>query len=276
MVDNNILEKAIIFAAKKHAGQKRKGNESPYILHPARVMAILYSVKASRNLNLLMSVCILHDTVEDCGARLSEIAKRFGHQVAGCVEELTTDNEECKRMGKAAYLSAKMQKMSSYSLCVKLADRLDNIRDMDGLPVETRYKTIKDTLIIIEALNQRKLTKTHEKLISLIRKELFFALPPAENELFKMCQSNWTIFIQNYLGHKDEESFKRKAKGNYLLYLYCCMQIAELESIRAFGMGERMYYEKIFERIEKAVFGEEDEKNPALNSKRRVKEGSET
>jgi len=35
------IDKAIIFAAQKHAGQPRKGTDIPYIVHPIEVMKIL-------------------------------------------------------------------------------------------------------------------------------------------------------------------------------------------------------------------------------------------
>lgn len=172
MIQNDILEKALIFAVKKHTGQKRKGNGTPYILHPSRVATIVYYAKKSSNINLIMAICLLHDVVEDCDVTLAEIARRFGHHVAGCVDELTTDKELCKQMGKAEYLLSKMLKMSSYSLCVKLADRLDNLRDMSSLNFDTKCRTINQTIFILKGLKERKLTATHQKLIALIEKEI--------------------------------------------------------------------------------------------------------
>ena len=36
-----LFEKAVVFAVEAHAGQKRKGKEKPYILHPLEVAAIV-------------------------------------------------------------------------------------------------------------------------------------------------------------------------------------------------------------------------------------------
>lgn len=162
--DEHLLERAIIFAAQKHKGQKRKGNNAPYILHPMRVMSHLYYAKlGTKNLVLLMICCVLHDVVEDCDVSLQEIARLFGYKVASIVDELTTDKAKCKAMGKTAYLSEKMLGMSSYALCIKLADRLDNIGDS---PAE---KTIAETTAILNRLETgRKLTATHKILINSI------------------------------------------------------------------------------------------------------------
>jgi (p)ppGpp synthase/HD superfamily hydrolase len=37
----NLIHEAITFAARKHAGQVRKGTDIPYIAHPMEVMQIL-------------------------------------------------------------------------------------------------------------------------------------------------------------------------------------------------------------------------------------------
>lgn len=41
------IQKAIIFATLKHEGQKRKGTDIPYIVHPMEVMQILTELQCS-------------------------------------------------------------------------------------------------------------------------------------------------------------------------------------------------------------------------------------
>lgn len=169
MISNETLEKAIMFAVKKHSGQKRKGNGLPYILHPIRVMNNLYQVKKTQNVNLLMAACVLHDTVEDCEVKLSEIARRFGHHVAALVQELTLDKTKYEKIGKKEYLLQEMLSMSSYALCIKLSDRLDNVRDTESMSSEFKHKYLGDTLYIVaELATKRKLTKTHKALVKQI------------------------------------------------------------------------------------------------------------
>ena len=172
MVDNSTFEKAVIFAAKKHMGQSRKGDKFSYIIHPMRVAVTLQSIKESKNMALLMTACLLHDTVEDCGVKLSTIAKHFGHAVASLVEELTLDKSKYETIGKTKYLCQEVLKMSSYALCIKLCDRLDNVRDMKKMSESFRTKYRAETREILDALKNRKVTKTHAKLIKLIEKEI--------------------------------------------------------------------------------------------------------
>ncbi len=166
------VEQAIVFATARHKGQTRKGDGRPYILHPITVLIRLSEVKTSKNIFLLFVASLLHDVVEDCGVRLTEIARRFGHHVAALVEELTTDEIECKRLGKKDYLAKKMVGMSSYALVIKLCDRLDNVSDLKTMGEESRRKKIEETEYILNALGERKLTGTHKKLITAIREKL--------------------------------------------------------------------------------------------------------
>jgi (p)ppGpp synthase/HD superfamily hydrolase len=169
-ISNSMLEDIIIFAAKKHRGQSRKGNKLPYIIHPTRVAMILLELKESKNINLLLAVCFLHDTVEDCGVSLKTIAKKFGHAIASLVGELTLDKDKYETIGKTEYLCQEVLQMSSYALCIKLCDRLDNVRDMKSMTPEFRAKYSAETRKILENLSNRKLTKTHKKLVKLIQK----------------------------------------------------------------------------------------------------------
>lgn len=167
-----ILEKAIIYATNKHQGQIRKGDGNPYIIHPLRVMLTLMDIKISKNKYLLAVSTIMHDVSEDCNVSIQEIANEFGYNVASIVEELTSDKDKIEEKGKAQYLLDKMINMSSYSLCIKLCDRLDNIKDMKSMNKKFIEKYINETNFILEGLKNRKLSKTHNKIIKLIKKEI--------------------------------------------------------------------------------------------------------
>lgn len=168
------LEQAIIFASEKHQGQVRKGDKRPYILHPMSVMLKIQEVKKSSNIFLIMAVCILHDTVEDCGVTLKEIAERFGYQVAALVDELTLDKTKYATIGKKEYLAQHVTTMSSYALAIKLADRLDNVSDLKSMDKKWALDYIEETNYVLSKLTQsnRKLTKTHNRLITMIYKTI--------------------------------------------------------------------------------------------------------
>ena len=174
MITADILGKAILFATNKHEGQYRKGDKRPYIMHPMSVMQRIYAIKKSSNLYLLGAAAILHDVVEDCGVTIEEIAKHFGYHVAALVSELTLDKEKYELLGKKEYLAQELVKMSSYALCIKLCDRLDNVSDMESMSQEFRERYKDETLYMMKQLhlNRPKLTKTHKALIKQILKKL--------------------------------------------------------------------------------------------------------
>jgi (p)ppGpp synthase/HD superfamily hydrolase len=160
----NLLLKAMLFANKKHKGQYRKFDNSPYITHPMAVSYIVSSFKKSKHLEEILCACWLHDTLEDCDVTFIELARMFTPLVASLVFELTSDNAEIKRLGKHVYLMVKMVGISSYALIIKLADRLHNVSDH---PTE---KTLTETRAILDYLEKnRKLSKTHKAIIKEIR-----------------------------------------------------------------------------------------------------------
>lgn len=170
MTTASTFEKALIYAARKHKGQRRKDKKRPYIIHVLDVMTHVNSIKSeSSNIFLLGTCALLHDVCEDCGVSLKMIAKKFGHQVASIVEELTINEIECELLGKTEYLKQKMLKMSSYALIIKLCDRYSNISDMKHMPESFQKKYTLSTRAIIDGLvTGRKLTHTHNVLISMI------------------------------------------------------------------------------------------------------------
>lgn len=172
MITADVFEKAILFAAKVHKKQRRKGDGRPYILHPFAVMYKVNRVKKSKNIFLLGASSALHDVVEDCGVSLKKIAKKFGYHIASIVQELTIDDELCAELGKTEYLCRSMEKMSSYALVIKLCDRLDNICDMREMSESFQQRYVEQTMIILARLKKRKLTKTHEEIIKLINDEV--------------------------------------------------------------------------------------------------------
>lgn len=172
---------ALAFATRAHQHQTRAGGD-PYISHPVRVANAIKQYKKSHNLDALISAAYLHDTLEDTDTTHEALHDLFGGLVASLVKELTSDPDEIKRMGKAAYLSQKMATMSSWALVIKLADRLDNVKDITTAKTpEWRQKYRQETEQILNYIQEKRaLSNTHKKLISLIRDRLS-EIPTQEN-----------------------------------------------------------------------------------------------
>lgn len=179
----SLVKKARVFATEAHKGQYRngrcsKGDKLEYITHPVAVAKILHKAKSSHKIAELISVCMLHDTVEDCShVTIEDIRTEFGSLVASLVEELTSDPKGLEKYGKEQYLINKMTNMSTWGLAIKLADRIHNLSDVQlridgGKESDLKWvkKYCKQTKNIVKALEKgRTLTGTHKRLIEEIK-----------------------------------------------------------------------------------------------------------
>ena len=80
--------RAASFSARKHHGQTRADNVTPYFSHVARVTLILAHVFGCYDEEVL-AAALLHDTIEDTATDYDEVAELFGERVADYVVTLT-------------------------------------------------------------------------------------------------------------------------------------------------------------------------------------------
>lgn len=112
------------FAARKHAGQRRKdAARTPYINHPLSVARRL--VEAGCSDEEVLMAGLLHDTIEDCGVQQSELERNFGEIVARYVGECSDDKALPKAERKRLQVTHAAH-VSPGARLVKLADKLDN------------------------------------------------------------------------------------------------------------------------------------------------------
>lgn len=173
---------ALQYAIKAHKGQFRSDG-TEYVKHPERVAAFVQKFKKSHNLDVLIAAAYLHDTIEDTDTTHEDLEKMFGALIASLVKELTSDKDEISKVGKDNYLANKMAKMSSWALAIKLADRLDNVKDITTAKTpEWRAKYAAETNQILNYIEKtRALSGTHQKLIKLIRDKLAEIDHPEQN-----------------------------------------------------------------------------------------------
>src|SRR5918912_915496 len=123
------FEHALLYAARLHRDQTRKGTGTPYITHLLAVAAIVGENGGTED---EVVAALLHDAPEDRGGkeRLEEIRERFGDEVGETVAGCTDTYEDPKpawRPRKEAYV----KRMSSAPASVRLvsaADKLHNAR----------------------------------------------------------------------------------------------------------------------------------------------------
>jgi len=119
----SLVRRARVFAAQRHAGQRRKGDGKPFITHPVAVGRILARQGMPEH---VVAAGLLHDVLEDTPTPSSEIARLFGRRVASLVEEVTEpDKRHSWEYRKRAYLRH-LKKASRGALSISCADKLHN------------------------------------------------------------------------------------------------------------------------------------------------------
>ena len=127
------LMKAMLFAAKKHTDQRRKGERAePYVNHLIEVADLLAQHTGGKNTDLICAG-ILHDTIEDTGTKYDELKREFGENVADIVKECTDDKSLPKQERKRLQIEHAPQK-SEEARMVKMADKISNLRSILDSP----------------------------------------------------------------------------------------------------------------------------------------------
>jgi GTP diphosphokinase / guanosine-3',5'-bis(diphosphate) 3'-diphosphatase len=154
--DADLINKAYVYSARMHEGQLRKSGD-PYFIHPVSVAHIIADMHLDG-----ASVCaaLLHDVVEDTSATSSDIEAMFGPEIGFLVDGVT-------KLGKINFTSKEDQQAESFRkmlvamardirvLLVKLADRLDNMRTLDHMSVDSQERIARETVEIYAPLAGR-------------------------------------------------------------------------------------------------------------------------
>jgi len=155
-VNEALLNKAYVYAMKKHGGQTRASGD-PYFSHPLEVAAILTDMHMDES---TIAVGLLHDTIEDTSATKVEIEELFGEDTARLVEGLT----KLKRLDLVSKKAAQAENLRKLLLAisedvrvllVKLADRLHNMRTLDFMREDKRARIAEETMDIYAPLAGR-------------------------------------------------------------------------------------------------------------------------
>ncbi|QQG47831.1 MAG: bifunctional (p)ppGpp synthetase/guanosine-3',5'-bis(diphosphate) 3'-pyrophosphohydrolase [Candidatus Woesebacteria bacterium] len=151
------IKKAFEFASVAHIDQKRLSGE-PFIIHPLAVATILADLKLDTT---SIIAGLLHDTIEDGGAKREDIVKFFGEDVALLVDGVTkVTSLRLKGSDKDVFVESlrKMILVMAKDLRVvfiKLVDRLHNMQTLEFLSEEKQLENAKETLEIYAPLAER-------------------------------------------------------------------------------------------------------------------------
>ncbi len=191
----SFITRAYEFAREKHEGQFRKTGE-PYIIHLINVAYYLAELQVGPS---TIAAGFLHDTIEDCGVKKTELAAAFNEDVATLVEAVskvsqlsykTEEEFQAENHRKIFIAMAKDIRV----IIIKLADRLHNMRTLYAQPLEKQKKIAKETLEVYAPI-------AHRLGINTIKSEL-------EDLSLKYLEADKYYYIASLLSQKENERFR--------------------------------------------------------------------
>lgn len=129
-LNTELLDRAIIFAVRAHAGTERRGKGFPYIVHPMEAMEIVATMTPDQE---LLAAAALHDTVEDTDVTIEEIRSEFGDRIAMLVahesdEAMPGVSEEESWHARKQSAIDRLTRAPHDAKIVALGDKLSNMR----------------------------------------------------------------------------------------------------------------------------------------------------
>ena len=129
-LDTTLLDRAIVFAVKAHAGTERRGKGFPYIVHPMEAVEIVATITPDQE---LLAAAALHDTVEDTDVTIEQIRAEFGDRIASLVGTETDlviegQSEQDSWHDRKRAAIDRLSKASRDAKIVAMGDKLSNMR----------------------------------------------------------------------------------------------------------------------------------------------------
>ena len=117
---------ATVLATKAHQGQYRRSSNEPYIVHPLRVASIIYDSTGDLR---LATAGVCHDILEDTKITEDDLAAATNYDIVQLVKSVTKDNKLPKPEKEKEFLN-RYRNAQLDTVILKLADRVDNVRDL--------------------------------------------------------------------------------------------------------------------------------------------------
>ncbi len=151
MFFSEVINNAVIFAAKAHLDQKRKDPESvtPFIQHPVMVGLILQ--RAGFNDNVI-AAGILHDVIEDTKYSKEDLEKAFNKNIAELVNDVSEQDKSLPWLERKQKYLEHIKECPIESKAVSAADKIHNIRSIiksinEGIDIWSVFKRGKEVQI---------------------------------------------------------------------------------------------------------------------------------
>jgi GTP diphosphokinase / guanosine-3',5'-bis(diphosphate) 3'-diphosphatase len=236
-----LIRKAFDLALKTHHNQKRDSGE-PYIFHTIQVARIVVEELGLGTTSVIAA--LIHETLKEKALLPEEILKQFGPQVANIVTGLTKIAEiSTNNPSKQAENFKKLILTFSTDIRVifiKLADRLDNMRNLNASPKDKQFRLATETFYLYAPLAHRlgfyNIKSEMEDL------SLKYTEPKAYNLILHKLKNTTTVrnkFIKEFTEPIKEQlaltglnfQVKSRTKSVYSIWNKMKKQNAEFEEI---------------------------------------------
>jgi len=155
------LKSAVDFTIECHKGEKRQTGED-YVVHP--MMVASYLIDWQMDLDSVIAG-LLHDVMENCDVKMSEIKEKFGEDVMNLVDGVTKLGKVRSGMNDIdTYLPHTKDNLTKLliatgadirTIIIKLADRLHNLQTLSALSPAKQKKIARESLDVFAPLADR-------------------------------------------------------------------------------------------------------------------------
>jgi (p)ppGpp synthase/HD superfamily hydrolase len=118
---------AVVYAKRAHAGQRRKVDGAPFILHPLEVASLLSRAGAPDH---LIAAGALHDTIEKTHVVALDLRDRFGSRTTALVLAVSEDESITGYAQRKAALREHVARAGEEALMLFAADKLSKVREL--------------------------------------------------------------------------------------------------------------------------------------------------
>ena len=128
----SLVDRAVLFAAVKHAGKIRKGGTIPYVTHVVEAMEIVSRITDDEEIR---AAAVLHDTLEDTDTSKEELKLNFGERILNLVNA-ESENKREDLPAEETWIIRKEETIEHLRdakpeiRMIALGDKLSNIRAM--------------------------------------------------------------------------------------------------------------------------------------------------
>ena len=174
-----VTRNAVEFARERHAGQRRRADDAPFVLHPIEAASIL---ERSGYPDHVVAAALLHDVLEDTEAERPELEERFGPEVAELVATVSDDPSITDPEAQKDDVRERVRRAGGYAQAVYAADKISKVRELRTMMA----RSLADDSLAVRRERYRKALRMLEetipgsRLVELLRFELetLDALPP--------------------------------------------------------------------------------------------------